>query len=444
LIDMGRAIVVGAGPDGATQALRRERSFPNPDIRVSIVAVTVTDVDDPYADFDAMSQFVGTVAGDVRDPYPDLARRRRETPVEIRQQVLYEGIAREAVYVYRYDDVAAVMRDAETFSSGVLRELMGVVMGPDVLVGLDAPEHRRHRSLVTPAFRAKALERWEASLVREVIDELVDRFAGRGHAELVRELTFRFPVQVIAAILGVPRQDHPRFHRWAMAIINVAADPVAGLEASESLRQYLSTIVADRRRNPGDDVISDLVTAELDGERLTDDEIYSFLRLLLPGGAETTYRATGNCLFALLTHTDALEAVQADRALLPQAVEEGIRWETPLLISQRVATVDTEIAGVPVPAGMPVVPHIGSANHDEAHWDDPESFRLARPPQPALMFGAGPHMCLGMHLARMEVRVAIDHLLDRLPNLRLDPDADDVHIHGDSFRSPTQLPVLFG
>jgi cytochrome P450 len=149
-------------------------------------------------------------------------------------------------------------------------------------------------------------------------------------------------------------------------------------------------------------------------------------------------------LFALLTHTDALEAVQADRALLPQAVEEGIRWETPLLISQRVATVDTEIAGVPVPAGMPVVPHIGSANHDEAHWDDPESFRLARPPQPALMFGAGPHMCLGMHLARMEVRVAIDHLLDRLPNLRLDPDADDVHIHGDSFRSPTQLPVLFG
>jgi cytochrome P450 len=406
--------------------------------------VTVTEADDPYATFDAMSQFVGTVAGDVRDPYPDLARKRRETPVERRQQVLYEGIAREAIYVYRYDDVAAVMRDAETFSSSVLRELMGIVMGPDVLVGLDAPEHRRHRSLVTPAFRAKALERWESTLVREVLDELIDQFADRGHAELVREVTFRFPVQVIAAILGIPRQDYLRFHRWAMAIINVAADPMTGLEASEALKQYLSTIVADRRANPGDDVISDLVTADLDGEQLTDDEIYSFLRLLLPGGAETTYRATGNCLFALLTHPEAMEAVLADRSILPQAVEESIRWETPLLISQRVAACDTEIGGVAVAAGTAVVPHIGSANHDEAHWDDAESFRLDRPPQPALMFGAGPHMCLGMHLARMEVRTAVDHLLDRLPNLRLDPDADDVHIHGESFRSPTQLPVLFG
>ncbi|HVU72531.1 MAG TPA: cytochrome P450 [Mycobacteriales bacterium] len=390
-----------------------------------------------------MSQFVGTVAGDVRNPYPELARKRREEPVEIRSQTLYEGVAREVAYVYRYDDVAEVMRDHETFSSSPNRELMGLVMGPDLIVGLDAPEHRRHRSLVAAAFRAKALER-ETSLVREVLDELIDRFAGRGHAELVRELTYRFPVQVIAEILGVPRADHTTFHRWSMAVINVAADPVAGIAASEALRDYFSGIVAQRRADPSDDVIGDLVTAELDGEKLTDDEIYTFLRLLLPGGAETTYRATGNVLFALLSHDGAYDEVRADRSLLPQAVEEGIRWETPLLISQRAATCDTEIAGVPIPQGMVVVPNLGSANHDEAHWDEPEEFRLHRAPQPALMFGAGPHMCIGMHLARMEVRVAIDQLMDRLPNLRLDPSVEDVHIHGDAFRSPTQLPVLFG
>jgi cytochrome P450 len=407
--------------------------------------MTTSDLDvDPYADFDPMAQFRSTVAGDVRTPYPTLVAKRRDSPVERRRQVLYEGIEHDAYYVYRYDDVARVMRDNVTFSSSSIGEMMGIVMGSDVIVGLDEPEHRRHRSLVNPAFRQKALARWEDTLISDVVNEEIDRFAGRGRAELVREFTFRFPVQVIAAILGLPRQDHTQFHRWAMGIINVAADPTTGLAASTSLRDYFAGVLAERRIHPADDVISDLAVAELDGERLEDEEIFSFLRLLLPGGAETTYRATGNFLFGLLSNPDQLEAVRADRSLLPQAVEEAIRWETPLLITSRVSTADSEVGGVSIPAGSPIVPHLGSANHDEAQWDHAEQFDIFREQRPALMFGTGPHMCIGMHLARLEIRAAVDIVLDRLPDLRMDPEADDPHIHGETFRSPTQLPVLFG
>jgi cytochrome P450 len=344
---------------------------------------------------------------------------------------------------YRYDDVVTILRDADTYSSSAIRDVMAVVMGPYVLVGMDEPEHKRHRHLVSHAFRSKALAHWEDDLITDVVDGLIDGFAGAGHAELVRDLTFRFPVQVIAEVLGVPRGDHERFHDYAVAIINVAADPENGLQASAAMLEYLSEHVDARRRRPGDDLISDLVTSELDGERLSDDEIFSFLRLLLPAGAETTYRASGNLLFGLLTHPEQLDALRADRSLMTQAVEEAIRWETPLLITTRRATRDTELAGVPIPAGAAVIANLGSANHDESRWDDPERFDIHREPQPQIAFGAGPHMCLGMHLARLELRVVLNRLLDRLPDLRLDPDGDDPHIHGERFRSPTSLPVLF-
>ena len=395
-------------------------------------------------DFDSMAQFTDTVAGDVRDPYPDLALKRRESPVELNVQMGYDLQDRLTATVYRYDDVAAVLRDHETFSSGAIRDLMAVVMGPYVMVGMDEPEHKRHRHLVSHAFRSKALAHWEDDLIGDVIDELIDGFAARGRAELVREFTFRFPVQVIAEVLGVPRADNEKFHQWAVDIINVAAQPEAGIAAGAAMREYLVDFVEARRKDPGDDVISDLVTSEIDGELLDDEEIYSFLRLLLPAGAETTYRAAGNFLFGLLTHTDQMEMLAADRSLMQQAVEEAIRWETPLLITNRRVMTDTEVAGVEIPAGADCITHLGSANHDESHWDNPDAFDITREPKPQIAFGVGPHMCIGMHLARLELKVATNRILDRLPNLRLDPDGNDPHIHGERFRSPTSLPVLFG
>lgn len=348
--------------------------------------------------------------------------------------------------MYRYDDCAAVLRDNDTFSSESIRAGMSAVMGPYPLVGMDELDHKRLRSLVAQAFRQKTLAHLEDDLVVPIVDGMIDEFIDRGRAELVRELTYRYPVQVIGEILGLPRDDYEQFHRWAGAIISVAARPMEGIQASQELRAYLEVVLADRRSAPRDDLISDLAAAELDGERLGDEEIFSFVRLLLPAGAETTYRATGNLLFGLLADPAQLDAVRADRSTLTAAVEEAIRWEPPLLITSRVAIRDTEVAGTPIPAGAQVIPNIGSANRDERRWDNAEAFDLFRAAQPVISFGVGPHMCLGTHLARMEMRAAVNRLLDRCPNLRLDADAvqrDDAHIHGETFRSPTSLPVLF-
>src|SRR3954463_10547076 len=292
--------------------------------------------------FDAMGQFTDTVAGDVRDPYPDFVQKRRETPVEVAVNVGFDGEESPVCTVYTYDLVAQVLRDNVTFSSGVVRELMEVVMGPFVLVGMDEPEHKRHRALVSAAFRHKTLVRWDSEVVDPIMHDLIDSFAERGSAELVREFTYRFPVQIIAEILGVPHEDHEKFHDMAVWVVNVAANPEKGIAASQALREYLSEIVEAKRSSPGDDVISLLVQEELDGERLSDEEIFSFLRLLLPAGAETTYRATGSFLYGLLTNPDQLDVLRADRSLMPQAVEEAVRWESPLLITSRGATVDTE------------------------------------------------------------------------------------------------------
>jgi cytochrome P450 len=392
--------------------------------------------------FDEQAQFAFTGAGDVRNPYPGLAEQRRRHAVARNTMRGVDGPF-EVYDVYRYDEVDQLLRDNETYSSGAIRELMAMVMGPYVLVGMDEPEHRRHRSLVAQAFRQKALVEWEDDFVEVVVHRLIDRFEGRGHAELVREFTFRFPVMVIAGLLGVPPRDHAQFHSYATAIVNVAINPEQGIAASHAMREYLSTIVEERRADPQDDIISVLVEAELDGERLDDEEIYSFLRLLLPAGAETTYRATGNFLFALLHDGHSWEALRGDRSLMAQAIEESVRWETPLILTSRETTRDTELGGVEIPRGSHVVAQIGSANHDESRWDEPEVFDLFREPKPHIAFAAGPHMCLGMHLARMEMRVSVEALLDRLPDLRLDPNADDLHVHGAPFRSPMSLPVVF-
>ena len=348
--------------------------------------------------------------------------------------------------MYRYDDCAAVLRDNEVFSSESIRANMAIVMGPYPLVGMDEPDHKRLRSLVAQAFRQRTLAHFEDDLVVPVVDEMIDGFVHRGHAELVREMTYRYPVQVIAVILGLPRDDYEQFHAWASAIISVGAKPREGIRASNDLRTYLEGVLADRRDHPRDDLVSELAGAELDGERLGDEELYSFVRLLLPAGAETTYRATGNLLFGLLSDPRQFDAVRDDRSQLTAAVEEAIRWEPPLLITSRVACRDTEVAGTPISAGTQVIPNIGAANRDERRWDHAEDFDLFREPKPVISFGVGPHMCLGMHLARMEMRAAVNRLLDRCPNLRFDPAAverDDPHIHGELFRSPTTLPVRF-
>ena len=407
---------------------------------------------DPSSDaFDVFNRAMG--AGVVRDPYPTFARLRAQAPVHRARVSEFFGLSGElepvasetGVYytALSYDAVTQVLLDGETFSSRGYAASVGLVMGHSILE-MDEPEHFRYRSLIQQAFGPRPMERWEADLVGPVVDDCIDRFADRGRADLVRELTFPFPLRVIAGMLGLADADFARFHRLAVELISITVNPERGFTASQELRDYFATLLAERRRAPRDDLVSVLAEAELDGQRLEDEDIFAFLRLLLPAGAETTYRSSCNLLLALLTDPAQLEVVRRDRTLIRRAVEEGLRWEPPLVGIARKVTRDTVVDGVPVPAGAVIGVCLGAANRDPARWEDPDRFDVFREPRQHMAFAYGPHTCLGMHLARMETRVMLNAVLDRLPGLRLDPAAEDVHITGLAFRAPLSLPVVFG
>lgn len=373
-------------------------------------------------------------------PYPAWAAARARCPV-----LHFEAGGAsdaEAYQVTCFTDAEAALRDWKTFSSSINAEHIGQFMG-ELILAMDGPEHRTYRNLVAHAFRASALERWDDELVRPAIDRLLDAIAPAGRGDLVDAVTSKYPVQVICGIVGVPLEDSAQFHQWAEEINTGPLDPPRGMAASQAMRDYLAPIVEDRRANPTDDLISDLVTAEVDGHRLTEEKIYGFLRLLLPAGAETTFRVMGNALLALLTHPGEMQRVLADRELLGAVIEETLRWETSVTQVSRVTTREVEVAGCPIPAGASVGVITGSANRDESRYDDADEWRLDRPAQHHLAFGTGPHQCLGMHLARLELRTGLDAVLDRLPGLRLDPAAPTPAVEGYAFRGPNALPVLF-
>jgi cytochrome P450 len=406
--------------------------------------------DSPGASYDPMAQFA-ELAGDVRDPYPMFAGIRAETPV---MHVELGSGGR-----YRHDEKAPritslftvtshelaqqVLTDNVGFSSSANAMTIGQVMGRTILE-MDPPQHQRHRALVAKAFRTRVLDQWSDAIIGATVNELIDAFAGDGHADLIPQLTFPFPVRVIARVLGLPEADWPRFLRLSTQLIAGMRNWEGAVAASRELRGYFGEIIADRRRNTrDDDLVSQLISAEVDGRRLSDEEIYPFLLLILPAGAETTYRSSSNLLFGLLSDPGQLETVRNDRGLVPQAIEEALRWETPLLTVARSATEEVELGGVRIPAGSFVAVSLGAANRDPRRYAEPDVFDIFRDRASHMSFGDGAHKCLGMHLARMEMRVLLNAVLDRLPGLRLDPDADDPHIHGLIFRSPPNLPVRF-
>ncbi len=389
----------------------------------------------------ALADHAASIDWEHGQPYAEWATGRTECPV-VTNEDGFMG-AGTSYQILRYKDVESVLRDPETFSSSINGEHIGRFMG-DLILAMNGPEHRTYRNLVAKAFRASQLERWDETLVRPMIDRLLDVIAPLGHADLVESVTSVYPVQVICGIAGVPLEDAAQFARWAVAINMGPLAPEEGMAASQAMVDYLRPLVEARRTEPTGDFLSDLVHEEVDGEQLSDSKIYGFLRLLLPAGAETTYRVMGNCLYALLSHRDDLARVYADRSLLPEVIEETLRWETSVTQVSRVATRDTEVAGCPIVAGSPVGVITASGNHDETRWEDAGEWRLGRPVQHHLAFGTGPHQCLGMHLARLELRVGLDRMLDRLPDLRFDPEGvDEAVVEGYAFRGPRSLPVLF-
>ena len=405
--------------------------------------------DEGYDPFDAFDQAQG--ADHSIDPYAIYAELLAQCPVrwgsmsEMLGTVSVSDLMageRKIVNVLSYEGVEAALRDGATFSSAGYAESMGLVMGHTILE-MDEPEHGQYRRLLQQAFTRREMERWEHEIVNPVLNHYIDAFVDRGRADLVHELMFVFPVHVIAIALGLPEADLPAFYRRAVEITNMATQIERGFAASQWLYAYLEPVVEDRRTEPQEDLISLLAHAELDGQRLTNDEIIAFCRLLLPAGAETTYRAASNMMVGLLSDPAQLDAVRADRSLVTAAVEESLRWEAPLTGISRTATADAEVDGIEIEAGTAVNTTLGSANHDPSRWEDPEKFDIFREPKAHLAFATGPHLCLGIHLARMEMRAVLECLLDRLPGLRLDPEAEAPDIVGLAFRAPAAIPVVW-
>ena len=319
----------------------------------------------------------------LRDPYPIFERRRRETSGVFCGSVMdwtkaAEDFRPENLYAaVSFDAVNRIFRDGKAFNSHIYDSTIGLFIGPTILA-MEGKKHWEHRNLVSAAFKSRSLSRWEPEIVRPVVNGLIDEFVDAGEADLVRDFTFEFPTRVISKLLGLPDEDLPWFRKRAVELISYHVKYKRAFEASAALKDYFLDQIEKRRSKPTEDVIGDLVSAEIDGEKLSDEAIYSFLRLLLPAGLETTYRSSGNLLFLLLTHPEQFAAVQADRELIGPAIEEGLRFETPLTTVQRYAAEETELEGVTLPEGAVIDVCIGSANRDERRWERSEEFDISR------------------------------------------------------------------
>ncbi len=364
----------------------------------------------------------------------DLRARHRVAPVR------YHGAT--AWMILRHADVHHAFADDDALPSAAayLRH-SGPVMGRTIQC-MAGQEHRRNRALVASAFRPKKMRAFVESFLTPVAHQLVDGFAADGEAELVDALTKRYAFTVIARLLDLPPTDEDDLRRWGDGLISFPWDPEGARAASRDFTAYLGPIIDARREAPGDDLISSLATAEVDGERLSDEEIFSFARLLFPAGADTTYRALGSMLFALLREPGLLRALRDEPARVPDVVQESLRWEGPTALLPRFAPKDVCFAGAEIPGGSEVIFGVTSANRDPDVYADPDRFDPERRARDILSFGHGLHFCLGSHLARREMEVICEVVAQRLPDMELvDPSATT--ISGTVLRGPERLPVRF-
>lgn len=386
-----------------------------------------------------------------RDPYPVYERGRLDHPA-----LLHEGLPLRVVSVFRYDDCQAILRDAESWSNEFpLARALGPAaddLPPPSMLGTDPPAHTRLRSLVNKAFTPRIVSRLEPRM-RELADELLDEaLAGGGEVDLVQALTYPLPVVVIAEIIGIPPADRALFKRWSdEAIASLGLIFFGGLDPEriarqrrlfDEMRAYFVPLAEERRARPQEDLLTGLVLAEHEGSKLSYEEMLSMLVLLLVAGNETTTTLIGNAVLALLDHPEAEKRLRADPGLLPTAVDEVLRWSSPVQFDPRRAKRATTLHGVEIQPDDFVLCWLGSANRDERVFERPDLFDPARERNPHLAFGFGPHYCLGANLARLEARVALGALLARTRAIeRVVPD-EALPLHPSPvFRAVTRLPV---
>jgi cytochrome P450 len=394
-----------------------------------------------------MAQVLDTDIDFLLDDLPDVAGTLRELRAG-RGWVWGRAFGEPSVLLLGHELVQAAFMDEETFpAADFYGQVVTDVLGRN-LQCMRGDEHKRNRALVSPSFRQRLMPDLVEPLLAPVAHELIDRFVASGEADLVADFTTRYPFIVINRLLGLPVHSEEEVRRWALTMLDIQQEQQAALKASHEFMAFVDPFLQERRVDPGDDLLSTLATTEVDGERLTDEEIFNFLRLLFPAGADTTYLGLGNTLHSLLTHPDQLELVLSDLdEHCRWAAEEGIRLDPPTAwIPRRNGGADVTWRGIDVPAGASVMLGVMAANRDPAVYDDPDAFRVARRPGQVTTFGFGTHFCLGAHLARFELQTALHAILSRLPNLRL-RETEGVRITGTIhhlLRGPTKLPVAFG
>ncbi len=342
--------------------------------------------------------------------------------------------------ILAHEELAAAFADDETFPSKTIYERISMPTMGKTLQCMAGDEHRRNRALVSHAFRPIVMRRAVEAMLVPLAHELLDRFAARGEADLVAEFSRRFPFLVITRFLGIPVSDENRLLHWAEKLIEFPWDPEGALAASRDFTDYLRELVAERRAAPGDDLVSELACAELAGERLGDEEIFSFLRLLFPAGSDTTYKNLGSLFYAVLSHPEIAALARADASAIPAIVDEGLRFEPPVALLPRACGKDVYWAGVQLAAGTPMLYGIAAANRDPVVFADPHRFDPTRKSNRHLTFGHGLHFCLGSHLARRELEVALETVLARLPGLALAA-PESTRITGAVIRGPEHVRV---
>ena len=373
------------------------------------------------------------------DPYPIYRQLREEEPVCFVDSV---GLW----LVTCWDDVQHVDKSPDLFSGDTEPSTLRRTFGANLLAS-EGAYHSRIRKIIYPWFRVGAIGDYPDNVITPLANELVDGFADRGSCDLVAEFAEPLSARVLKRALGLAFVEEETLRRWfvelATGAANFEGDPekqAIADAASAEVNETLAPVIEQLEREPDDTLLSSMVHTEVDGERLTREEIQSNLKVMIVGGLQATTDLIALSLWAVLSHPEQLEEVRADPKLVDPAIEEAARWHSPVGTSTRQTTRDTELGGVKLEQGALVAAVLASANHDERNWSEPERYDIHRREGSHLAFATGPHLCIGARLARYETRAAWRILLDRLPGLRLDGERP-IEISGWEFRSPHHLHV---
>jgi pimeloyl-[acyl-carrier protein] synthase len=389
------------------------------------------------------------------NPYPIYHRLRETDPIHFSPF--------GTCLLTRYDDAITVLRDKrfsvqhrDYIDEGKSEApALGDAFGPavserdlsNVMLFVDPPRHTRLRTLVNKAFTPRVVERLRMR-IGSVVDELLDAVEGNGEMDVISALAYPLPVRIVCEMLGVPVEDQASIRQWSRKIAPildpiVTAEAQAGIEeASNHLIAYWDRLIEDRRADLRDDLLSELIRAEDEGHRLDHDELRSTCDLVLIAGHETTMNLIGNGLLALLRHPDQTEKLRQNPKLARNAVEELLRFDSPVHLTARTATEDVEVGGVPIERGWLAIVAIGGVNRDPAHFEDPDRLNIERHPNPHAAFSAGAHFCVGAGLARLEAQLAFPRLLQRMPKLEL-ADPEPAYRETITLRGLKALPVTF-